>query len=53
VIIIPVIVLFFIVFGLMGLWVGRRTNSPVAVGVGLGLILAWSLGVTFPMYAPG
>ncbi len=53
VIIIPVIVLFFIVFGFMGLWVGRRTNSPVAVGVGLGLILAWSLGVTFPMYAPG
>ena len=51
-IIIPVIALFFIVFGLMGLWVGRRTNSPVAVGVGLGLILAWSLGVTFPMYAP-
>jgi dienelactone hydrolase len=53
VIIIPVIVLFFIVFGLMGLWVGRRTSSPVAVGIGLGLILAWSLGVTFPMYAPG
>ena len=53
VIIIPVIVLFFIVFGLMGVWVGRRTMSPVAVGIGLGLILAWSLGVTFPMYAPG
>ncbi len=53
VIIIPVILLFFIIFGLMGGWVGRRTMSPAAVGVGLGLILAWSLGVTFPMYAPG
>ncbi len=52
-IIIHVIVLFLIVVGLMGGWVGRRTMSPAAVGIGLGLILAWSLGVTFPMYAPG
>jgi len=52
-IIIPVILLFFIIFGLMGGWVGRRTMSPAAVGIGLGLILAWSLGVTFPMYSPG
>jgi dienelactone hydrolase len=53
VIIIPVILLFFIIFGLMGGWVGRRTMSPAAVGIGLGLILAWSLGVTFPMFSPG
>ena len=53
VIIIPVILLFFIIFGLMGGWVGRRTMSPGAVGIGLGLILAWSLGVTFPMFSPG
>ena len=53
VIIIPVIVLYYVVFGLMGGWVGRRTLSPVAVGLGLGLILAWSLGVTFPMFSPG
>jgi Serine aminopeptidase, S33 len=53
VIIIPVIVLFFVIFGLMGGWVGRRTSSPVAAGLGLGLILAWSLGVTFPMFTPG
>lgn len=52
-IIIPIIVLFFIIFGLMGGWVGRRTASPTAAGVGLGLILAWSLGVTFPMFSPG
>ena len=53
VIIIPVILLFFIIFGLMGGWVGRRTMSPAAVIIGLGLILAWSLGVTFPMFSPG
>lgn len=52
-IIVPVIVLFFIVFGLIGGWVGRRTGSPAAVGLGLGLILAWSIGVSFPMFAPG
>jgi hypothetical protein len=26
--------------------------SPAAVGIGLGLILAWSLGVAFPMFSP-
>ncbi|WP_257168897.1 alpha/beta hydrolase [Bradyrhizobium sp. SRS-191] len=52
-IIIPVIVLFFIVFGLIGGCVGRRTCSPMAEGLGLGLILAWALGVTFPMFLPG
>lgn len=51
-IIIPVIVLFFVVFGLMGGWVARRTASPVAAGLGLGAILAWALGVSFPMFLP-
>lgn len=51
-IIIPVILLFFVIFGLMGGWVGRRTMSPAAAGIGLGLILAWSLGVTFPIFSP-
>jgi pimeloyl-ACP methyl ester carboxylesterase len=52
-IIIPVIILFFVVFGMMGGWVARRSMSPVAAGIGLGLILAWSLGVSFPMFSPG
>ena len=52
-IIIPVIVAFFVIFGLMGGWVGRRTGSPLTAGLALGLILAWALGVSFPMYAPG
>jgi Serine aminopeptidase, S33 len=52
-IIIPVIVVFFTIFGLMGGWVGRRTGSPCTAGIGLGLLLAWALGVSFPMFAPG
>jgi hypothetical protein len=52
-IILPVILLFYLSFGLMGAWVGRRTGSVVAMGLGLGLILGWALGVTFPLFDPG
>ena len=45
--------LFFTIFGLIGGWVGRRTGSPLAAGIGLGLLLAWAIGVSFPLYAPG
>ncbi len=50
-IILPVILLFFLVFGLMGGCVGRRSGSPVSTGLALGLILAWALGVSFPLIA--
>lgn len=52
-IILPVIILFFAVFGSMAGWAGRRSLSPAAVGIALGLILAWSLGVTFPLFSAG
>jgi pimeloyl-ACP methyl ester carboxylesterase len=48
----PVIVLFFLVFGLMGRWVAVRAGA-LPVGLALGLILAWALGVSFPLFAPG
>ncbi|MEM1077987.1 MAG: alpha/beta fold hydrolase [Pseudomonadota bacterium] len=50
-IILPVIVLYFVVFGTMGAWLGRRTGAVGSIGIALGLILAWSLGVSFPMFA--
>jgi hypothetical protein len=50
-IILPVILVFFLVFGMIGGWVGRATWRPAAGGIGLGLFLAWALGVTFPMVA--
>jgi dienelactone hydrolase len=52
-IILPVIVLFFLIFGTMAGWVGRRTGLPAAAGLGLGIVLAWSLGVSFPMFDAG
>ncbi|MEO0485430.1 MAG: alpha/beta fold hydrolase [Pseudomonadota bacterium] len=50
VLIAPVILLFFLIFGYMGRWTADRAG-PLAAGVALGVILAWSLGVTFPMFA--
>ncbi|MEJ6393344.1 alpha/beta fold hydrolase [Gymnodinialimonas sp. 2305UL16-5] len=50
VLIFPVVLLFYGTFGMMGRWVGRRTGSTLAVGLGLGLLLGWALGVSFPMY---
>jgi dienelactone hydrolase len=49
-IVLPVIVLFFLVFGLLGRWTGR-SSTATTVGLGLGVILAWALGVTFPLFA--
>jgi hypothetical protein len=51
-IILPVILLFFLVFGLMGRWVGLRAGAT-PVGLALGVILAWSLGVSFPLFTAG
>jgi dienelactone hydrolase len=51
VLILPVIGLFFLLFGLAAGWVGRRTGAPMAAGLGLGLMLAWALGATFPLFA--
>jgi hypothetical protein len=48
-IIAPVIVLYFLTMGLMGRWVARRSGA-VSAGVALGLILAWSLAVSFPLF---
>jgi hypothetical protein len=53
IIILPVIGLFYLSYGMMGRFVGKRTGSVVAMGVGLGVILGWALGVTFPMFDPG
>ena len=50
-IILPVILLFFLIFGTIGGWIGRRSGLAAVGGIGLGLMLAWALGVTFPLFA--
>jgi len=45
----PVIVLFYLVFGTMGRRVSLR-GGPLAPGLVLGLVLAWALGVSFPLF---
>ena len=51
-IILPVIVLFFLVLGPLGRWVARQSGAGAA-GLGLGVILAWALGVSFPLFVGG
>jgi hypothetical protein len=51
ILILPLILVFFLVFWTVGGWIGRATWRPAAGGLGLGLTLAWALGVTFPLFA--
>ncbi|MEL7165197.1 MAG: alpha/beta hydrolase, partial [Pseudomonadota bacterium] len=46
----PVILLFLIIFGTMGRGFSKRTG-PATSGLALGLVLAWALGVSFPLFA--
>lgn len=47
----PVLVLFYAVFGTMGRATAVRTG-PLTSGIALGLVLAWALGVSFPLFQP-
>ncbi len=48
-IILPIVVVFFLIFGLWGMWVERRVRHPLPGAVMAGSAFAWALGVTFPM----
>lgn len=45
----PVLILFYLVFGTMGHATAKR-SGPLAAGLALGLVLAWALGVSFPVF---
>ena len=51
VIIVPVILIFFVVHGLLSRWAFHRTGSPLVAGLANAVAFAWALGVTFPLYA--
>ncbi len=46
----PVIVLFYLTFGVMGRATAKASGA-VSAGLGLGLALAWALGVSFPLFS--
>lgn len=50
-IIVPVIVLFFLVYGLFSSWVYRRTGHPFTAGIANAFAFAWAIAVTFPLLA--
>lgn len=47
----PVILLFFLVFGSMARWLEQRVREPTGIGIAQGVLLAYSLGVLFPVAA--
>ncbi len=51
VIIVPVILLFFVVYGLFSAWTYRRTGHPYVAGIANAVAFAWAISVTFPLLA--
>ncbi|MEI8178587.1 MAG: alpha/beta fold hydrolase [Aestuariivirga sp.] len=49
IIIIPVVVPFFIVYGLLSRWSYAKTGHPLVAAVASALAFAWAIGVTFPL----
>ncbi len=47
--IIPIVLTFFIIYGLFSGWAYRRTGNPIVGGVANALAFAWAIAVTFPM----
>lgn len=51
IIIVPIMVVFFLVYGLFSNWIYRRCGSPLVGGVMSAVVFAWALAVTFPVLA--
>ncbi|MBK1735201.1 hypothetical protein CKO15_07865 [Halorhodospira abdelmalekii] len=49
--ILPVTVIFFILYGLFSRWSYRRTGCPLVAGLVNAVAFAWALAVTFPLYS--
>lgn len=51
IIIVPVIVIVFLIYGLFSRWCYRRTGHPLVAGTASAIAFAWAIAVTFPMIA--
>ncbi len=49
VIIVPVILLLFVIYGLISRWVYARTGDPRVGALGSAAAVAWAIAVTFPI----
>ncbi|MEL6335690.1 MAG: alpha/beta hydrolase [Pseudomonadota bacterium] len=49
-IIAPVMLVFFAVYGVLSHWAMQRTGHPWAAGAGIAVALAWSVAVSFPLF---
>lgn len=51
IVIVPVIIPFFIVYGLISRWTYASTGQPLVAAIASALAFAWAIGVTFPLVA--
>ena len=49
IIIVPVMLVFLVVFSLLGRWSQRATGSPLPAALANALALAWAMAATFPI----
>ena len=49
ILIIPIILIFFIVYGFFSGWTNRRTGNPLVGGAATAVAFAWAIAVTFPI----
>jgi len=47
--VLPVLLLFYLVYGTMGRWAAVRAG-PMGVGAGLGIVLAWAIAASTPLF---
>jgi hypothetical protein len=52
ILIIPVILILFIIYGFFSGWVNRRTGNPLVGGATNALAFAWAIAVAFPLLNP-
>lgn len=49
VLIVPVMVPFFVVYGLFSRWIYATTGYPLLAGTAAAVAFAWAIGMTFPL----
>ncbi len=49
IIIVPVVVLLFLVFGSFSRWIGRRTGQPLIAAIANAVLFGWLIAVSFPV----